>query len=346
MSSHPRHCINGKFNAPLAVPSNSPHEDHHKCPECLQTADTWISTGLAGVTSGDPCTERQIPADVGAAKLAAFLGLRETGFEIPEYKGCQAATNSLRRVWGELMPEEVENPLDPIVCAFSAKYLPSLVSAYMQVPCVNGPYHAMLIGVLQSGYSAKYMRTPAGGELYSFYVAQLLGSPTVFPSPYMTGLLIFASYAYEYKSHMQPLSPVMLEKLKIWLRIQARHVLEAKQNSNTSSRRLKIKAKSSKGNPFSSISYDLASRTLSHVVSILHILDGNLRSEALQLSLTRRHVFNRFASIHAEEAGGSDSKKPRSRFECARCRTVVYCCREHQKLDWPDHKRRCFETNY
>ena len=30
--------------------------------------------------------------------------------------------------------------------------------------------------------------------------------------------------------------------------------------------------------------------------------------------------------------------------KCARCRVVAYCGREHQKLDWPVHKKACREA--
>ena len=26
---------------------------------------------------------------------------------------------------------------------------------------------------------------------------------------------------------------------------------------------------------------------------------------------------------------------------CAACRTIVYCCREHQVAGWPSHKKAC-----
>lgn len=35
----------------------------------------------------------------------------------------------------------------------------------------------------------------------------------------------------------------------------------------------------------------------------------------------------------------SDFKK------CSRCKAVCYCCVEHQKLHWKDHKKLCKEIN-
>ncbi|KAL0955721.1 hypothetical protein HGRIS_001939 [Hohenbuehelia grisea] len=32
--------------------------------------------------------------------------------------------------------------------------------------------------------------------------------------------------------------------------------------------------------------------------------------------------------------------------QCARCKSVVYCGPEHQRVDWPTHKAVCFPTTY
>jgi hypothetical protein len=55
--------------------------------------------------------------------------------------------------------------------------------------------------------------------------------------------------------------------------------------------------------------------------SVLRILDGQLKSEVLHLSLTRRETFDRYAAKHDEPA------KMTTRFACARCQTVAYCCK-------------------
>jgi hypothetical protein len=31
-------------------------------------------------------------------------------------------------------------------------------------------------------------------------------------------------------------------------------------------------------------------------------------------------------------------------FQCSRCKTVKYCCHDHQKLDWRSHKETCKPT--
>ncbi|KLO15098.1 hypothetical protein SCHPADRAFT_902668 [Schizopora paradoxa] len=32
--------------------------------------------------------------------------------------------------------------------------------------------------------------------------------------------------------------------------------------------------------------------------------------------------------------------------QCSRCKCVRYCCIEHQRADWPEHKRLCFQPNF
>ena len=38
---------------------------------------------------------------------------------------------------------------------------------------------------------------------------------------------------------------------------------------------------------------------------------------------------------------GAKEAHPAHFKSCAACRTVVYCCREHQAEDWPNHKKAC-----
>ena len=38
---------------------------------------------------------------------------------------------------------------------------------------------------------------------------------------------------------------------------------------------------------------------------------------------------------------GAREAHPQHFKSCASCRTVVYCCREHQVADWPAHKAAC-----
>ncbi|KAJ7142771.1 hypothetical protein C8R44DRAFT_761075 [Mycena epipterygia] len=327
---------------------NSPNrtfEENRKCPCCNGPATLGISTGLA---RANPNATGQLPAEEGAAKLAAHLGLTSTGFELNTRAD---ATEKLRDLWNEVMPSEFEDPTHPIVCLFCAKYLPSLVSAYKAVPSADGPYHAMLVGVAQSLYFAKFMRSPAGADLYPFYVEQVLKprcwdcADPAETSAYVVGLLILTTYAYEYKSHMHPLSEAASAQLKDWLRATALRSLEVIRP------RTGVTPASEAEEQAYKYTYAINERLVHNAFTILNILAGRLKSEALQLSLTRRETFDRYASRHEKDASAGNEGDVNAgvgvrRLECARCQTVAYCCRAHQKEDWGTHKKRCFATGY
>ncbi|KAJ7878159.1 hypothetical protein B0H14DRAFT_2567423 [Mycena olivaceomarginata] len=238
--------------------------------------------------------ERRITAEDAASRLATLLGLTPTGF-IGYTDDCVDATDKLRNLWTALMPSEAEDPTDPIIRAFCAKFLPSL-------PSVEGPYHRMLLAVLQSNYFAKYMRSPLGSELYPFFVNQVINGVSHHLSPCIQNKhhsRIITVDAHEYKSQIRPLSDDTLAQLKNWLRIKAEESLEIIRPESQPNR----------------------------IQSVLNILEGRIKSEVLQLTLTRRETFDRYAESHK-------NGKTLTRLECARCQTVAYCCRAHQKHDW------------
>ncbi|KAF7358675.1 hypothetical protein MSAN_01206500 [Mycena sanguinolenta] len=297
---------------------------YHTCPCCGRPANLYICTGIRKETNCPVSVAALFTTEEAAKKLAEVLGLTPTGFV--RYKGpCGEATDKLRDLWTALIPCEYEDPVDPIICAFCARFLPSLVSAYKDAPCEEGPYYCMLVAVLQSNYFAKYMRSPHGPDLYAFFVQQIISRKH--PSTSISGLLIFATYAHEYKSHIRPLPEDTVAQLKDWLRTKADESLEI------------IRSKPSRPKKDHSWAVRYHETILENIISVLNILDGRLRSEAKQLTLTRSVTFDGFAGEH-------EDSENLTRRECARCQTVAYCCRVHQKEDWGHHKQRCFETAY
>ncbi|KAF7358677.1 hypothetical protein MSAN_01206700 [Mycena sanguinolenta] len=187
----------------------------------------------------------------------------------------------------------------------------------------------MLLAVLQSNYFAKYMRSRDGPELYAFFVQEIISKNHCSRS--IVGLLIFTTYAHEYKSHIGPLPDDTFAQLKNWLRKRGDESL--KMIELGSSRRTRRK------NKVRSTTIRFHERILGHIISVLNIMAGRLKSEGLQLTLTRRETFDRYAEEH-------EDSQNLTRRECARCQTVAYCCRVHQKEDWGHHKQRCLETVY
>ncbi|KAJ7833175.1 hypothetical protein B0H13DRAFT_2288924 [Mycena leptocephala] len=337
----------------LAKVASTVYEENRKCPCCNGAASLGICTGLAtGRPSINKCTcgrqrpfgpflrlpnffpwlATQLSPEKGATKLAAHPGPTATGFElIPPEKYADA--DELRELWSELVPGEFEDHSHPIACAFCAKFLPSLVSAHKAAPTAHGPYHCMLIGVSQSLYFAKFMRSPLGSDLWSCYLNE--NGPSGDHIAPTVGLLILStSHAatnlldqmFMDTSPTCSLSQKVSAQLEDWLRESAARSLETlRPKPGTSCRCQECLNLESQ-------------RALSNVLTILNILDGRLKSEALRLSLTRRETFDRYAAQHGA--------KMMTRFECPRCQTVAYCCKAHQKTDWRGHKRQCFETAY
>ncbi|KAK7039839.1 hypothetical protein R3P38DRAFT_2902138, partial [Favolaschia claudopus] len=288
--------------------------------------------------------KQSLSARDSADRLAAHLGLTTTGeFKLRKYKDCLIATDEMRQLFGDLVPGDSEEPSHPIVSAFCANYLPSLVNAYMENYCPEGPYHRLLVGILQSSYFAKYFRTPAGSDLYAFYVGNILLSTHEEPlSPFTVGLLILATYAHEYKAYIEPLPDHIVTQLKCWVREQGQKSIDFLRPSLCLMSESEVLAQLSddpEAEERMSSEFDNHKRNLDMAISILNILDGRLKNEARQLTLTRGHVFERYAQMHKEKVTGRRS-------ECVRCQTVAYCCREHQREDWTNHKERCFKTVY
>ncbi|KAJ7738853.1 hypothetical protein DFH07DRAFT_778915 [Mycena maculata] len=261
----PRSHANERTGAPAipALPSGQTAWDPNKpCSNHLAHSNnlkTQLKPAVAGLFTSEEA----------AGKFADVLGLTPTCFT--RRKGrCEDATDKLRNLWTALMPCEYEDPTDPII----------------------------------SNYLAKYMRGPLGSVLYEFFVDLVLSRNH--PGESITGLLIFSTYAYEYRSQIRPLLDDTLEKLKASLRTRAEEILEVI--------RCKSLRRQHKKRPTIIRSHE---RDLYHITSC----------ETMQLTLTRKGTFVRYAALHENGEG-------LTRYECARRRTVAYCCRVHQKMDW------------
>ncbi|KAJ6579679.1 hypothetical protein DFH09DRAFT_1275969 [Mycena vulgaris] len=64
-------------------------------------------------------------------------------------------------------------------------------------------------------------------------------------------------------------------------------------------------------------------------ILILKIFDGQVKASDVPISVSRKWKYE-----HTKE--GEEVKMP-TRYACARCATVAYCGRVHQKVDWPQY---------
>ncbi|KAJ7159091.1 hypothetical protein C8R43DRAFT_359448 [Mycena crocata] len=191
-------------------------------------------------------------------------------------------------------------------------------------------------------YFAKLMRSPWGSDLYVFHVDQLLAHATSIrkrntssTNPFHTlqdlaMACTLRTFAEDYKWNIFPLSDEENANLESWLENTARTSADAINTSKSKSSLTRVRLRPGSNN------YIFHGRIYEHCIMLLDMLAG--RTPHVRASLTRRQTFERYAREHVEPVT--------RRRECARCQTVAYCCREHQRQDWPHHRLRCFETCY
>ncbi|KAJ7128813.1 hypothetical protein C8R43DRAFT_1027227 [Mycena crocata] len=197
----------------------------------------------------------KISAQEGAEKLAAHLGLTTTAFDLIPPQKYEVATAELRNISMEVstpLNEEVEDCNDPVMSAFCARFLPSLILAYKKAPRPESPYALMLYWTTQNDYFSKLMRSPWGSDLYVFHVDQLLAhassvrkrktsSTNAIPTLQdlsMTSTL--RTFAEDYKWNIFPLSEDQHARLESWVENAARTSADA-INPSKSLTRIRIR---------------------------------------------------------------------------------------------------------
>ncbi|KAJ7450097.1 hypothetical protein B0H11DRAFT_2078436 [Mycena galericulata] len=222
---------------------------------------------------------------------------------------------------------------------FCARFLPSLVAAYKTVPGTRGVYWLALLGAAPNQYFAKFMRGGLAPDLYVFYVNHLLentfwkrgGHDSVRESfRLLRYLMIYAS--------LYPRAP-----LGLW-------ICESGVRSGEALNIILKRAKRSKrGDTLRSRDYEIeCHRDVEQwAYGLMQLLTGRMNTAQF---LHDQHTVVPWVTCNAaEEHCESDHGHPlkeRGRRECVRCQTVAYCSKEHQRVDWPQHKLYCFETNY
>ncbi|KAJ7431059.1 hypothetical protein B0H11DRAFT_2388743 [Mycena galericulata] len=218
----------------------------------------------------------------------------------------------------------------PIVISnFCARFLPSLVAAYKTVPGTRGVYWLALLGAAPNQYFAKFMRGGLAPDLYVFYVNHLLETPSGSEGVRESFRLLryLMIYASLYPRAVDALPEKTEQQLGLWISRE-----EIKRGDTLRSRDYEIECH----------------RDVEQwAYGLMQLLTGRMNTAQF---LHDQHTVVPWVTCNAaEEHCESDHGHPlkeRGRRECVRCQTVAYCSKEHQRVDWPQHKLYCFETNY
>ncbi|KAJ6546068.1 hypothetical protein DFH09DRAFT_1171911 [Mycena vulgaris] len=262
--------------------------------------------------------EKQLTRQL-ASKLAQLLALDASSFRPIPLRELASVTDSVHGIIATLAPcGSTSERRDSVIGAFCAEFLPSLAMAYKRTPRWDGPYSMMLDHVLASPYFTKFIRRDSSASnVYAIYVDELLVSTTQKRKRLITeaelhfamiSLLRLTIYSRKYKWNVDPISNVTYGRLRA--RLNAIH-------------RVSSKVCDAKESNHGSTGH----------TGTLHCL----KAQDVAICGSRKWKYNQ---TPAREV------KTTTRYACAGCATVSYCCKTHQRLDWPRHRARCFVTVY
>ncbi|KAJ7176140.1 hypothetical protein C8R43DRAFT_554848 [Mycena crocata] len=199
--------------------------------------------------------------------------------------------------------------------------------------------------MLRTPYFPKFMRTSEGPVLYRFYIEQLehiawsRDDPTTFHRSLMLLMELTLNMAL-FHANSDPLPRRACLKLNAWIYAGTQRSLKAFTVEVERAKREKRDWDRLRGSP--GWSHSEIAQCGSNLLSLLH---GRLSPSEFMREM---RILAPWLTCGAKREHCADGHpiKERGRRQCGRCGTVVYCCKEHQRLDWPGHKLRCFETNY
>ncbi|KAJ7778841.1 hypothetical protein DFH07DRAFT_541202 [Mycena maculata] len=235
-----------------------------------------------------------------------------------------------------------------VISNVCARFLPSLVAAYKTMPATSGVYWFILVGAVPIAYFAKFMRGPLASDLYVFYVKHLLANITWTLENHdslresFRLLMYLMIYAALYPHTVDPLPARTKRKLAAWILASGHRSLDDLNARVAGQQHTKPHAAQCKPCEYA---IECQSDIVRWAFRLLDLLSGKLSTVQF---LAKMHIISPWLACGAAQehcAQGHPLKDRRWR-ECGRCGAQAYCSREHQRLDWPEHRLGCFETNY
>ncbi|KAK7006252.1 Egl nine 1-like protein [Favolaschia claudopus] len=246
------------------------------------------------------------------------------------------------------------NPaLEPITNELASLHLPALIEAYTSSYEIRTPldsnwmdswerfYGGVLGDCLQTMYFSRWMRkhSPEAVGLMNTLAEQLARAPMEWP------------HVYEAQRQLERLEIFLWAALRTrqCAPKQAVHIpLETRQKVIPYLKNLKKLVNNELRNP--KWRQDLAAQNLELALknienALMHYLDGEQRFGGKRDVTMRGQVQQRWDVCAAKSSNCTVSDKKRLR-ECAKCHTVRYCCPEHQRQHWKEHKPTCFAPAY
>ncbi|KAJ7264150.1 hypothetical protein C8J57DRAFT_1331935 [Mycena rebaudengoi] len=230
-----------------------------------------------------------------------------------------------------------EDEMEVIHASFCARFLPALVDAYKSAPDVLGPYTKMLRVVLDSGYFAKFMRGALGSDLYMLHAERLVEMKLSadIDVEVMESAVVMLVFLMVYSDHYHRTIPPLAEPLK--------DKLAAKMVTLQNYYGPKLKQVPVRRGQVPSRRARLLESIVRNAGDAERFLTGRLASANMLGAVGRMMPW---ITCGGYDTGCWAKGKQKGRLGCARCETQTYCSKEHQKADWPAHKRACFETVY
>ncbi|KAJ7882281.1 hypothetical protein B0H13DRAFT_2048275 [Mycena leptocephala] len=242
---------------------------------------------------------------------------------------------------------------EPLTNEFAAVHLPVLIEAYTSAYEIRKPlesnwmdswerYYAYVLNdAVQTMYFSRWMRghSPEANGLMTKLAGQIAQTPMEWPE------------VCEAQRQLERLAIFMWTALRT-RQCAAKHAvhipLETRQKGIPYLKNLRKLVTSELKRPKwrKDLAEDLLTAALKHIdTALIQYFDGEQRFGGTRDVTMKADVQQRWDVCAAKSSNCTEGDKRKLR-ECARCHTVRYCCPEHQRQHWKEHKGTCFAPAY